>query len=58
MPLVHVVNAAESREHLNVTPDLVSLKANVAIVEVVGLDGDEVIVGAGTDGAAKAASTR
>jgi hypothetical protein len=53
-----VANAAESREHLKVTPEEVSVKVNAAEVAVVGLEGSEVIDGAAGPEAARASSTK
>ena len=43
----HVAGAAPSREHWKVTPEVLSLKVKVALVELVGLVGPLRIVGAG-----------
>jgi hypothetical protein len=53
-----VAKAAESKEHLKVTPEEVSVKVKAAEVEVVGLDGCEVIDGAAGPEAASASSTK
>src|SRR5919204_1919457 len=45
--LVHDANALPSRLHVKLAPACVSLKEKLAVVWVVGLGGDDVIVGAG-----------